>query len=179
MSALQEGVTDPGTCIDAALRWRRYNTRHDAVLSELSKTITKNLPRGTSTITDLGSEYCFPTQLASTDPRPDMVWWNVTTMTATLLELTIPFDTLLNEAAERKRDKYLELESSIKESGYKVTLLTVEVGSRGLPNTTGFKRLQKELGLSRKATKTLMVETSKLATIGSHKIWCARNQPPV
>ena len=91
-------------------------------------------------------------------------------MTATLLELTIPFDTLLIEAAERKRAKYSELESSIKESGYKATLLTVEVGSRGLPNTTGFKRLQKEIGLSRKATKTLMVETSKLAIIGRYGV---------
>ena len=36
----------------------------------------------------------------------------------TLLELTIPFDTLLEEAALRNNDKYAELVISIKRAGY-------------------------------------------------------------
>ena len=106
-----------------ALNWRRYNTRHDAVLAELSKTISQSL----------GPDYSFPLHLATTDLRPDMVWWNDNTKTATLLELTIPFDTILDDAAKRKEAKYLDLVSSIKEAGFTTNLLTVEMGSRAWP----------------------------------------------
>ena len=161
-----------------ALNWRRYNTRHDAVLAELSKTISQSLPQGTSVITDLGPDYSFPLHLATTDLRPGMVWWNDNTKTATLLELTIPFDTILDDAAKRKEAKYLDLVSSIKEAGFTTTLLTVEMGSRGLPNVNGWRKLQRVIGLSNRATKDLMTETAKLVIVGSYRIWCARNQIP-
>ena len=50
-----------------ALNWRRYNTRHDAVLAELSKTISQSLPQGTSVITDIGPDYSFLLHQATTD----------------------------------------------------------------------------------------------------------------
>ncbi len=101
--------------------------------------------------------------------------WNDTTKSVTLLELTIPFDTLLEEAAKRKEVKYHELVSRIKGSGYATTFLTIEVGSRGLPNISGFSQLRQIVGLSKTVTKSLMRETTRLAIIGSYKIWCSRN----
>ena len=80
----------------------RERERENAVLAELSKTISQSLPQGTSVITDLGPDYSFPLHLSTTDLRPDMVWWKDKTKTATLLELTISFDTLLDDAAKRK-----------------------------------------------------------------------------
>ena len=82
------------------------------------------------------------------------------TKTATLLELTIPFDTLLGDAAKRKEAKYLDLVSSIKEAGFTTNLLTVEVGSRGLPNVEGWRKLQRVFGLPKRATKDLMTEAA-------------------
>ncbi len=160
---------------EVALNLRRYNERHDLVLAEISRTIILNLPQGFETTTDLGSEYSFPQYLAATDQRPDMVLWNDTTKSVTLLELTIPFDTLLEEAAKRKKVKYHELVSRIKGSGYETTFLTIEVESRGLPNISGFSQLRQIVGLSKTVTKSLMRETTRLAIIGSYKIWCSRN----
>ncbi len=91
------------------------------------------------------------------------------------LQLTIPFDTLLEEAAKRKEVKYHELVSRIKGSGYATTFLTIEVGSRGLPNISGFSQLRQIVGLSKTVTKSLMRETTRLAIIESYKIWCSRN----
>ena len=139
-----------------ALDGRRYNTRHDAVLAELYSTITENLPQGTRSIADLESEYTFPLHIALTDLRPDIVWWNDSTKQVTLLELTIPFDTLLEDAARRKQAKYQDLVASVQESGYTVTLVTVEVGARGVPNIKAFSKLQSLLGLANKAAKDLM-----------------------
>ncbi len=139
-----------------ALNLRRYNERHDLVLAEISRTIILNLPEGFETTTDLGSEYSFLQYLAATDQRPDIILWNGTTKSVTLLELTIPFDTLLEEAAKRKEVKYHELVSHIKGSGYATTFLSIEVGSRGLPNISGFSQLRQLVGLSKKVTQSLM-----------------------
>lgn len=158
-----------------ALDGRRYNVRHDAVLTEIYTTIKQNLPQGTSSIADLESDYTFPPHIVLTDLRPDIVWWNDTTKQVTLLELTIPFDTLLEDAARRKQAKYQDLVTRVHEAGYTVTLVTVEVGARGVPNTTAFSKLQSLLGFTNKATKDLMTRASEHAIRGSYRIWCMRN----
>ena len=86
------------------------------------------------------------------------------------------YDTLFHEAATLKEDKYLDLLSAIRNAGYNAKLITVEVGSRGLPNMCGFDKLRKELKLTRTQTHDLMVQTAKRAMVGSFTIWCSRNR---
>ena len=112
----------------------------------------------------------------TTELRPDIVWWDDTNKSVCLVELTVCFDTLLHEAADRKENKYLELLSTIKEAGYRATLVTVEVGSRGLPNILGFEKLKHKLKLTSAQTSDFMVEAAKKAIIGSFSIWCRRNR---
>ena len=54
---------------------RRYNSRHDAVLQEISLILRKYLPPPVQFTVDLGS-YNFPQHIVSTDLRPDIVWWD-------------------------------------------------------------------------------------------------------
>ena len=86
------------------------------------------------------------------------------------------YDTLFHEAGPLKEDKYLDLLSAIRNAGYNTKLITVEVGSRGLPNMCGFDKLRKELKLTRIQTHDLMVQTAKRAMVGSFTIWCSRNR---
>ena len=86
------------------------------------------------------------------------------------------YDTLFHEAATRKTDKYLDLLSAIRNAGYKAKLITIEVGSRGLPNMSGFESLRKELKLTKTQTHDLMVQAARRAMLGSFSIWCSRNQ---
>ena len=58
-----------------------------------------------------------------------------------LLELTIPFYTLLEEAALRKKVN-AELVESIKRAGYMCTLIMMEFGSYDLINLLGFSKLK-------------------------------------
>ena len=53
---------------------------------------------------------------------------------------------------------------------------TIEVGSRGLPNMSGFESLRKELKLTKTQTHDLMVQAARRAMLGSFSIWCSRNQ---
>ena len=153
-----------------ALNLRRYNDRHDSVLTVLYATISQHLPESVSSTVDLANRYVFPSHIVSTDLRPDIVWWSDKEQSVCLVELTVCYDTLFHEAATRKTDKDLDLFSAIRNAGYKAKLITIEVGSRGLPN------MRKELKLTKTQTHDLMVQAARRAMLGSFSIWCSKNQ---
>ena len=66
-----------------------------------------------------------------------------------LVELTACFETNFVDAAKRKKDKYHDLMEACTASGYSTTLITLEVGSRGFLNTSGFNKLLSHFSLSR------------------------------
>ena len=103
------------------------------------------IPTTASISVDLDKKYHFPT---NTDLRPDIVWWDDDAKVVTMIEVTVPYDTLMDEAAERKTIKYADLLETVRSKGYKGCLLTVEVGSCGLPNTLSFTKLKEHLGLT-------------------------------
>ena len=104
---------------------------------------------------DLQDGYNFPSHIVGTDLRPDIVWWDDGKREVTLLELTIPFDTLLEEAALRKKYKYAELVESIKRAGYRCTQITIEVGSCDLINLLGFSKLKDHFHFPKKTMEEL------------------------
>ena len=71
--------------------------------------------------------------IAPTDLRTDVMWWDYIGEETCLLELTMCFNTLFKEAAERMLAKDLELVTNLK-AGYRTKLITIEVGSQSLPN---------------------------------------------
>ena len=76
-----------------ALKTRRYNRRHDAVLTEIRAVLATYTSPPASLSTDLGSYY-FPQHIVSTNLRPDVVWWDDTRnkIILCLVELTICFE---------------------------------------------------------------------------------------
>ena len=97
-----------------ALQLRRYDMRHNQVLEAIAATIREHLPPSTSMSVDLSDGYTFPTHIAATDLRPDIVWWNDDKKTITLVELTVCFETSYEAAVERKQDRYRDLTSDEK-----------------------------------------------------------------
>ena len=113
-----------------ALHERRYNKRHDAVLACITTFLTDNLPESLALIADLpGAGYSFPSSVALTDERPDIVMWDSSKVH--LVELTVPFETGLEDASQHKATKYTGLVASCRDNGYTTTLTTIQVGSRG------------------------------------------------
>ena len=72
-----------------ALKLHRYNHRHDAILSSITSFLSSNLLPSYQMTTDIGSEYIFPSHIASTDLRSDIVMWSDHKRTVILMELTI------------------------------------------------------------------------------------------
>ena len=72
------------TCV-VALRARRFNTHHDAVLEIIATTISAHLQPSERMSLDL-SEYLFPQHIAATTLGPDIVLWDDAKI---LIELTV------------------------------------------------------------------------------------------
>ena len=142
-----------------ALELRRYNKRHDEVLKHLYQEIKEHIPSTASSTVDLQDNYSFPKHIAQTDLQPDIIVWDDECKSVTMIELTIPLLSCRMQLTERKKNTRA------------VTLITVEVGSRGLPHENGFNKLR----LSKKTTRRLMISMSKEAIQGSYRVWKSRN----
>ena len=88
-----------------------------------------------------GAGYSFPSSVALTDVRPDIVMWDSSKVH--LVELTVPFETGLEDASQRKATKYADLVVSCRDNGYTTTLMTIQVGSRGYLHRPSLDNLYK------------------------------------
>ena len=86
------------------------------------------------------------------------------------------YDTNFEEAAVRKQAKYEDLARQARSSGYRTTVLTVQVGSRGVPDHQSFSQLATILGILDKDLTKLLERVVKAALVGSFTIWCSRNR---
>ena len=127
---------------EVALLKRQYNDRHDRVLACIHSFLSSHLPQDSSLSVDLpSSPYTFPQNIAVTDERLDIVVWNASSVH--MIELIILFETGIEDAALQKQLKYAELVESCRQNGFKATLTTVEVGSRGFIHVLGLNKLYK------------------------------------
>ena len=156
-----------------ALNLGRYTTRHDEVLKIIHDFIGNHLPSGFQMTVDLpGHVYSFPQTIALTDQRPDIVLWSPTSIV--LIELTVPFETNISGAVERKMDRYRELRESCSRSHH-ASIVTLEVGSRGFLATDSFQQLYKILKFKAKEKRVFECEVIKHTVVCSYNIWCKRN----
>ena len=125
---------------------------------------------------DINEDYNFPLHIIPTELRPDIVWWDDDMKSLNLIELTVCYETNFDEAAKRKDERYQDLLNDVSSMGYTTSLITLEMGSRGLPHLPGFYRLRDMMGMSRRKFKELMAATTRQALLGSHQVWVNRNR---
>src|SRR6476469_10989877 len=85
-------------------------------------------------------------QTYPTSERPDIVIWSRMSRAVVLLELTCCAEEGVKAAQLRKEVRYHELVENLNSSTWNATLLTVEVGARGLIGNGTFRAFVK-LGL--------------------------------
>ena len=157
-----------------ALNLRRYNDRHDRILESIYMFLKKVLPPSKNITADLPNlKYSFPQEIACTNSRPDLVVWNQYTIT--IIELTIPYELCFDAAATRKTGRYSELRDSCSAAGYKASIITVEVGSRGFINSTSLDALYAAFSVKHTEQESLEKEVVRKCLLESHRIWCKRN----
>jgi hypothetical protein len=122
---------------------------------------------------DLGHRMKFPTEIAITSRRPDVVIWSTATKQAMLLELTVPWEDRIGEAYERKTLKYQELVQECQQNGWKIWFFAVEVGCRGFVGQSMWKALR-SMGIIGTARKKLIGQLCREAEAASIWLWRKR-----
>ena len=159
-----------------AMELRRYSIRHNAVLEVIASFVKAHLPSHYSIFIDSSSDtYTFPHHIVPTNLWPDIVWWSDEKKELWLFELTISFETLVEDARRRKTAKYHDLVEAGLAAGYRSKLITVEVGSRGMVDVSDFTALRYALDASKKEFSAMTTQVICTAILESFKIWASRN----
>ena len=82
-------------------------------------------------LVDLEHQLKFPSYIAVTTLRPDIVLVSESSKQVVLLELTVPWEERLEEAFEKKLSKYTGLVSVCQQAVWRARCLPVELGCRG------------------------------------------------
>ncbi len=162
-----------------ALNQGRYTFRHNAIVSYIVKYLKDNVNQDFKVYADI--QGCsttggtIPANIVATAEKPDIVCVNFSTKSVTILELSVPFESNINNARQYKSNKYGSLANDIESAGFTCNLVCFEVGSRGLitSNNKGqFKKIAK-IAQSKRA-KDLWAQASRIAVSCSYVIFNAR-----
>ena len=121
-------------------------------------------------------KYQFPTIVAVTNKRPDLVLWSASRRHIVLLELTVPAERNVVQAFERKLLRYDgpgALGSDCRDAGWVVDVMPLEVGTLGFVAESTM-RACKKLGAWSKELKTTLEEATLRA---SYAIYIERKTP--
>ena len=116
-----------------------------------------------------------PGVIAKTGMRPDIVLCSPSTKQLILIELTVPYESRMDEAHIFKSEKYADLTNSFKKEGFKSKIFAIEVGARGFVSSS-VCHLLKQLSISGRKRTHALKAISEAAESSSRWIWTKRNE---
>lgn len=134
------------------------------------------LARDWKMLADIGKQLVFPSEIATTSLRPDLVLWSPSIKKVYIIELTVPWEDSMEEAYERKHLRYADLAAEAKHCGWNTEVCPVEVGCRGFVGTSTTKLLR-DLGIKGQNQRTAVKAASEAAERSSQWLWLKRNDP--
>jgi len=164
----------------------RYLWRHNSIISYLIEVITSSqefIDQNMDLYADLDgwtiNGQTIPPDILQCNSKPDIVIVNRQSHEIILIELTVPFETNIEQAATRKCNKYEPLIHDFSLVQYKCSVITLEIGSHGLIDkcnqsklnslSSQFKTMQKH--------KDIVHTCSKISLLASFIIFCAKVEP--
>ena len=94
-----------------------------------------------------------------------------------IFELTVPFDSNIENANNRKCKKYENLINDISDKGYSVTFEAFEISSRGLITNANSERLKNLLNLKNSELKDFCNQLQKTVLVSSYIIFHSKYEP--
>ena len=119
---------------------------------------------------DLSKPLSFPSHIAITNERPDIVIWSDSTKRVILAELTVPWEDNMEEAYERKKTRYEPLKLSCEDRGWTCQVFPLEVGCRGFIGRSTMSFLSKT-GFTGRPLKMASKHLQSTAERASAWIW--------
>lgn len=106
-------------------------------------------------LADVNGQLKFPSMVATTRLRPDLIIYSTSTKRIVWWELTCPCEERISAAHELKLDRYSELQVKCEENGWSCFNMAVEVGARGVV-AESLKKAAAAIGMRGRAQKKLV-----------------------
>ena len=120
--------------------------------------------------TDLDGNIKFPTQVADTNKRPDMILVSESTKRIGLIELTVPSEERIEVSGELKKAKYASLLEEGRTRGWNMHMWAIEVGCKGFP-ATSMASFLKDIGIAGGERNRQLKKIGEVAMTSSRRIW--------
>ena len=160
----------------------RYCWRHNNIIHAIIHCIKSESSLSTTRVyADIEGETInggtVPPTIVPTNQKPDICFVDESRKAVTIFELTVPFETNIETAHQRKEERYASLTHDVTTAGWTCTLICVEIGSRGLITPQNKRRLQKLLKLCGCRTSYPQLRDRLLKTVlfGSYTIFQGRS----
>ena len=160
-----------------------YKWRHDNVLLKLKNFISSKV-NDCDILCDLCVEnnvfndrtvHTIPADVFQTSLRPDIVILNRAMKSITILEVTIPYESNICHAHERKTEKYSALVAGLEEIGYTCIFESFVIGARGIAAQGTCQFIRKVCKSSRKETNLFVKELCHVVLKCSYVIFRERD----
>ena len=161
----------------------RYTWRHNNIIHIMLQNIKPTPNNTTKVYADIEGESInggtIPPHIIPTQQKPDICHIDNQNKIITIIELTIPFETNIDNAHQRKQDRYTSLTHDITQAGWKSNLICIEIGSRGLITPQNKCRLKEVLKLSSHSTRYPDFRNQIIKTVlfNSYVIFQGRCEP--
>ena len=123
---------------------------------------------------ELGKQLVYP-NIIHTAQRPDIVIWSPNDRKLVMVELTVPLETICEEAYERKMAKYTEIQEQCRSCGWSTWLFPVEIGCRGFPAQSLWRMLG-TVGIAAGDRKRAVWRLGQAAEKESNWLWMKREK---
>ncbi|GFN82030.1 polyprotein [Plakobranchus ocellatus] len=165
-----EGEIHPSSTSSKVKKWHggsiTINTRRKGLLDGCDDWVVS---------ADLPEWERHPDVIRKTASRPGIVIHSASTQQIIMVELTVPYESRMEEAHAFKDGKYLDLTKELKKDGYEVKVMPVEIGARGFVGSSAHGLLSKLSICGNKRTKALRL-LAETAENSSRWIWSRRNE---
>ncbi|GFO16668.1 polyprotein [Plakobranchus ocellatus] len=106
---------------------------------------------------DLRERNKHPKVIQDTRMRPDIVYHSSAIRQIIMIELTVPYESGMEEANTYKRGKHKDLSKELEKPGYKSHILPIEVGAIGFDEISAYNFLNKLSINDQRGTNALKV----------------------
>ncbi|GFO40167.1 polyprotein [Plakobranchus ocellatus] len=124
---------------------------------------------------DLPERERHPDVIRKTALRLDIVIRSASTQQIIIMELTVPYESRMEEAHAFKEEKCLDLTKELKKDGYEAKVMPVEIGARGYVGSSAYDLLSKHSIYGNKRRKALML-LAETTENSSRWLWSRRNE---
>ena len=163
----------------------RYTWRHNNVLRCFVEVAAQSISPDKKIFHDIPSLIGYspvttiPLACTQTELRPDFCLYDEKKKTIVIMELSVPFELGIDKAHKYKVDKYSALITDIKNNGFQVEFLAIEIGSRGFvssENTRSLKRFLQCMDNQNTKPREFRNMLSRMALVSSFAVYCAKDE---